>query len=187
MMVSMPNLIKSRREIFIISDTHFGHENIIKYCDRPFKNAEEMDEKILENWNSVVKPGDKVYHLGDVYFPARKSEGYWGTFFSRLNGQKRLILGNHDDGKNRVLQNTFHRIVVWRMFPEFGLLLTHVPVHHTALRRGATGNEKNPDSLRNVHGHIHQNASPSGPGSYMNVSVEQINYTPVNIETLRIR
>jgi calcineurin-like phosphoesterase family protein len=49
--------------IWIISDTHFGHNNIINYCDRPFSNVKEMNEAIIDNWNSVVKQNDLVYHL----------------------------------------------------------------------------------------------------------------------------
>lgn len=168
-------------EIFVISDTHFGHENIIKYCGRPFANAELMDEVLIENWNSVVKPQDKVYHLGDVYMGHRRED--INPILSKLNGKKRLILGNHDNGKDQVLQKHFQKIEMWRMFPEFGLLLTHVQVHESALFRGETGNEKDPKKLKNVHGHIHNLASPT-PDHHC-VCVEQINYTPVNIEELR--
>lgn len=76
--------------IFFISDTHFGHENILKYCDRPFKNAKEMDEVIIANWNSVVDRNDIVYHLGDFSF-AEPTQ-----YTKRLNGNIILILGNHD-------------------------------------------------------------------------------------------
>lgn len=169
------------RDIWVISDTHFGHDNIIRYCGRPFENSKEMDEKILENWNSVVKPGDIVYHLGDVYFNKGRSD--WGPFFAKLIGSKRLILGNHDDGKDKLLQNTFQKIMMWRMFPEFGLLLTHVPVHISSLKPIDNQRGGIVYNLKNIHGHIHQNNSPEGP--YQNVSVEQIDYTPVHIEDLR--
>jgi calcineurin-like phosphoesterase family protein len=176
--------------IWVISDTHFGHANIIRYCNRPFWKAnpvgpiddqyvesvpdvEAMDEKIIENWNSVVKnPSDIVYHLGDVYFG--KTRGW----LERCMGRKRLILGNHDYLPNPYLQENFQKILMWRMFPEFGLLLTHVPVHETS---------RNPDKCPvNVHGHIHNNYQVPGPG-YINVSCEMIDYTPVNIETLRVK
>lgn len=168
-------------EIFVISDTHFGHNNIIKYCNRPYKTTEEMDWDMVERWNSVVTPQDKVYHLGDVYMGC--SREYIDNLLSKLNGKKRLILGNHDNGKDQILQRHFQKIDVWRMFPEFGLLLTHVQVHESALFRGTTGNEKDPKKLKNVHGHIHDLASPTP--DHQCVCVEQINYTPVNIEELR--
>lgn len=156
------------RDIWLISDTHFGHSNIIGYCDRPFDNAREMDEAMVERWNETVKDGDIVYHLGDVYFG---SEG--ASCLPKLKGRKRLILGNHDNGKDQRLLAAFQKIVVWRMFPEFGLLLTHVPVHEHTLR------DKCP---KNVHGHIHERSIPDD--RYVCVSVEHTNYTPVHIETL---
>lgn len=168
-------------DIWVISDTHFNHRNIIEYCDRPFKTATEMDFAMVELWNQVVKPQDKVYHLGDVYLGA--SKGYIENILSRLNGHKRLILGNHDNGKDQILQKYFDKIDVWRMFPEHGLLLTHVPVHVSSFEnRGKKAGQKY--VWQNIHGHIHQNPSPAGP--YKCVCVEQTNYRPVHIEELRI-
>lgn len=169
-------------EIWVISDTHFGHQNIIDYCNRPFKTAWMMNEAIRDNWNSVVKPEDKVYHLGDVYMGWNQKEDVL-HFLNSLNGKKRLILGNHDNGKDQILQKAFQKIDVWRMWPEFGLLFTHVPVHESALYRGNTGNEKEPKKLLNIHGHIHEKNSPSV--DHRNVCVEHLNYRPINIENLR--
>lgn len=73
--------------------THFGHENIIYFCKRPFKSVEEMDEALIKNWNSVVDPNDYVFHLGDFCF---KGSQYWDRILNQLNGHKFLILGNHD-------------------------------------------------------------------------------------------
>ena len=167
-------------DIFVISDTHFGHANIITYCNRPFPNVKKMNEAMVERWNAVIKPEDKVYHLGDVYFPGDVT--HWSQFFSKLHGHKRLILGNHDNAKDQVLQHTFEKIDAWRMFPELGLLLTHVPVHESALARGPKGNVTKRSKLVNVHGHIHNNLSPAGP--YINACVEWTNYKPVHIEDL---
>ena len=157
------------RNIWIVADTHFGHANIIRYCNRPFASVEEMNSKMIANWNDTVRDEDIVYHLGDVYF-----RDNW--VLPLLKGRKRLVIGNHDTGKDQNLQNAFQKIMVWRAFPEFGLLLTHVPVHPSAL------NEKWP---RNVHGHIHQNPSPSA--EYYNACVEVNDYRPINIEELRVK
>lgn len=172
--------------IWVVSDTHFGHANILKFTDkegeriRPHWNTiEDHDWDLVERWNSVVKPGDKVYHLGDVYMSAPK--GYIENILSHLHGHKRLILGNHDNGRDQILQKYFKKIDVWRKFGEYGLLFTHVPVHESVLGESRfTGNK-----FVNIHGHIHANKSPDGP--YKCVCVEHTNYTPVHIETLTFK
>jgi len=94
--------------IWFTGDTHFGHANIIKYCKRPFKHVDEMDEKIITNWNSVVQAGDEVYHLGDFAFHHPQKAAYYA---SRLKGKKYLIRGNHDHNRIcRELVNYFEWI-----------------------------------------------------------------------------
>ncbi len=156
------------REIYVISDTHFGHSNVIEYGRRPFSSCAEMDDFMVTAWNETVRDQDIVYHLGDVYF----HNGF--EALPKLKGRKRLVLGNHDDPKDKYLYSSFQQISAWRMFPEFGILLTHVPVHESALR------VKN---LINVHGHIHQR-SLMDP-RYACVSVEHTDYRPINIDELR--
>lgn len=77
---------------FFTSDTHFGHANIIKHCNRPFKDSEEMDTEMIRIWNATVSPGDCVYHLGDFCFRGRPAEYY----LSKLNGNIKFVWGNHD-------------------------------------------------------------------------------------------
>lgn len=77
--------------IFFTSDTHFNHANIIKYCDRPFKNTDEMNEAIIKNWNEAVTDKDEIYHLGDFGFGPNLD-----NMARRLKGKKYLIRGNHD-------------------------------------------------------------------------------------------
>ena len=181
--------------IWITSDTHFSHANILKFRDSEgnlirgalFSSVEEMDDIMIENWNRVVKPGDKVYHLGDVYMGGKEN---FDKLWSRLNGSKRLIVGNHDDIKFFTKGNYFAKISMLRMFPEFGLMLSHVPLHEQSLNLYPKKDDvltwdQSPKALLNIHGHVHQNPSPPGP--YRCVCVEQINYTPINIEELRIK
>ncbi len=79
--------------LYYVSDLHFGHENVIKMCNRPFSTIEEMDEALIRNWNSVVHANDVVYILGDLIFKSDKAPS---EYLSRLKGKKHLILGNHD-------------------------------------------------------------------------------------------
>ena len=79
---------------FVIGCTHFGHANIIKLADRPFKDVTEMDRLLIENWNSVVQPQDTVYHLGD--FSYRAAKDIEKAYVSKLNGRLVPIQGNHD-------------------------------------------------------------------------------------------
>ena len=168
------------KDIWVVSDTHFGHENIIGYCKRPFVDIDEMDEIMIQRWNSVVKEGDKVYHLGDVYMGSGER---FLKKFTRLNGKKRLVLGNHDDLKRKIdgkifLGDLFQKIYLFRSFKEFGLMMTHVPTHESSIIRAGEG-------AINIHGHIHDKQSPKGP--YRCVCVEHINYTPINIDELRVK
>jgi calcineurin-like phosphoesterase family protein len=162
------------RKIFVISDTHFGHENILKFTDPDgalirgdrFSSLKEMDECRVTNWNEVVGEQDIIYHLGDVFF------GKGHSVLPLLKGRKRLILGNHDNGKSKYLQDAFQKVSMWRMFPEFNCVLTHVPILIPEKAKYAY----------NVHGHIHERKSPTD--MHINVSCESIGYAPVDLEEL---
>jgi calcineurin-like phosphoesterase family protein len=173
------------KDIWVISDTHFNHTNILSFSDSRtglpvrghlFQDVDQMNAHMIEKWNSVVKPGDIVYHLGDVIIGNRD---WMNENWNRLNGSKRLIVGNHDDIKFLSSGGWFKKVQMWRQFTEFNLLLSHVPLHETSLSRGR------PDTVHqtvNVHGHTHGNGSPLG--RYISVCVELRDYTPVHIETL---
>ena len=160
---------------FFISDTHFGHEKcctVFKREDgsplRPFSNGEEMDEEMVKRWNSVVRPQDKVYHLGDVVINRK-----FLPILSRLNGQKRLIMGNHDIFGSKEYLKYFYEISAYRIFVD-QFILTHMPLHPDCVS----------DRFKvNVHGHTHANKMDDP--RYFSVCVEQIDYTPISIEDLR--
>lgn len=80
-------------KIFFTSDTHFKHGNIIRYCNRPFEGASQMNNILVENWNREVGENDIVFHLGDFCFGSRKD---WKRFREKLNGKIYLVQGNHD-------------------------------------------------------------------------------------------
>lgn len=85
--------IKNNSNTFFTSDIHFSHRNIILYQNRPYKDVEEMNEQIILNWNSIVKPSSTVWNLGDFSF---QSLNDFKRTLKRLNGKINLILGNHD-------------------------------------------------------------------------------------------
>lgn len=128
-------------DTWFTSDTHFGHKNILQYEQdaRPFTTVEEMNETLIANWNERIKPNDIVYHLGDFCFGRR----YLGIA-GRLNGKKKLVMGNHDTyTSNEYLQffDKLYGVVFWER-----CILSHVPVHNNGL--GSRW-------LLNVHGHLH--------------------------------
>lgn len=181
------------KNFWIISDTHFNHVNILNFTDkdgktfRNFSDVTEMNERMIENWNKVVKPQDHVYHLGDVYFGSQQAAD---KILSRLMGKKRLILGNHDNGKDSVLLKHFEKIMLWRIWRDEQLMFTHIPVHESNIKVGMHKNaegdgERSIVNFTNIHGHIHQNDSPKGP--YRNVCVDYKgnDYRPINIDELR--
>lgn len=141
---------------FFIADTHFGHENIIQYCGRPFENATEMDEVIIRNWNRVVTKEDTVYHLGDFAL-ARKDRVV--EYFRII-----LVMGNHDRRKTAAFWKKIGFAEVHKEPLPYGwlYLLSHEP---TVTR------------LTNIHGHTHGN-DHRGESKGMCVSCEAIGYTP---------
>jgi calcineurin-like phosphoesterase family protein len=163
--------------LFVISDTHFGHANILSFKKqdgspvRNFSCVEEMDQYIVDKWNSVIRPQDHVYHLGDVSMKRPDLETV-----SRCNGHKRLVRGNHDIFRTKDYLKYFDEIYASRVLD--GLIFTHIPIHPESLGRFRA----------NVHGHVHNNAPAGffGP-RYFNVSVEVIDYTPVSLEDLKKR
>lgn len=79
--------------IFYTSDSHFGHENVIRYCARPFKDVDEMNRALIDRWNAKVAETDDVYVLGDFAFRCKTSPL---SIIRNLNGRKHLVIGNHD-------------------------------------------------------------------------------------------
>lgn len=171
---------------FFIADTHFRHNKILEYEkeNRPFSSIEEHDEELIKRWNEVVKPNDNIYHLGDFALGGGASVINIGR---RLNGKKRLIMGNHDTYLLEYYQCVFERI--FGVLPYKKMILSHVPLHpqHTRFEL-------------NVHGHLHsktvqgstiwydENGRMNTPDiHYFCVSAEQNNLTPIHLDILKQR
>ena len=165
---------------YIISDTHFNHSNIIKYCNRPFKDVNDMNESIINNWNSIVKKEDIVYHLGD-FFLGSKFE--LKDIVSRLNGQIYLIKGNHDRLTTKSYEDS--GIIVLKGAPiildEYKVMLSHKPLPDSMIKAGYI----------NVHGHIHDKRLEDiyddsfSKFKHINVSCDVCDYRPILMEDLR--
>lgn len=152
------NIIKfnSTNNIFFTSDTHFHHENIMKFCNRPFKSVEEMDEVLISNWNSVVGKNDIIFHLGDFAFGGSE---VWNGVLNRLNGKIHLILGNHDVKNIREgYMSKFESVSYQQLINVCGRLvyLNHFPFLCYA------GSYRNPKAvIYQLYGHVHSRPHPN--------------------------
>lgn len=129
----------NEQRILFTADTHFGHRNIIRYCNRPFYSVEEMDETLINNWNKVVDKEDVVFHLGDF---AVGGAALWSNLLQRLNGKVYLIMGNHDV---HTIDKGFEgfQYVSWEMLIEIGkqkIYLNHYPFFALAVPKRIPGN-----------------------------------------------
>ena len=167
--------------VYFISDTHFCSENIIKYCNRPFKDAEEMNEQLIQRWNAVVKPEDKVFHLGDVVM--HQSENI-PSIIPRLNGEIHLITGNHDTrAKLEVLKKMPNIVAVdfasFARYKNLFLVLNHFPMTDPEFLDMV--NTENSEVFC-VHGHVHDKQPFFvGEKHAFNVSADVVDFTPVPI------
>lgn len=168
------------KSTWIISDTHFGHKNIIKFCGRP----ENHEEIILNNWMSMVKDQDTTLHLGDVMFGGRYSY-HWAEQIAEIPGEKLLIRGNHDHSKEvKILQNVAGFEIIDDFIQEFNgqkIYFSHYPDQPVPGAR---------EWDFNIHGHIHNNGydplyfpniDQHSVPLYFNASIEETNYKPVRL------
>jgi len=154
-----------KNKIWLISDTHFDHANIIKYCARPFADVKEMNKVLVKNWNSTVKDNDTVYFLGDISFGKHSRSSYY--WIGKLKGRITYIRGNHERqiGEEHELLE----------YGEYRFLLIHNP------------KDVNFFDGWIIHGHEHNNKLRdypfiNGEKRTINVSAEVINYKPVSLD-----
>lgn len=192
--------------IFLSSDSHFYHNNVIRYCTRPFATVEEMNEAMVKEWNSVVGPDDTVYYLGDFSLAFRAVE----IFSFRLNGRKLIVPGNHDfchsyHKKSRSVENREkwlqkYRDYGWEILPEQttldipGLATFNLCHHPYSGQYELTNGDKYArwrpvdDGRILLNGHVHETwktrRSPKGT-LMINVGVDVWNFRPVSVEQLK--
>ena len=156
---------------FFTSDSHFYHGNIIKYCARPFADVDEMNNRLIDNWNSVVSKDDIVWHLGDFSF-GKKDNIF--EVFPKLNGKINLVMGNHDHEKIKFYYDVgFHRVYDRPIVVNNFVVLSHAPLEWV----------KAP--MFNIFGHVHDNSIYSTWSiNGCCVCVERHEYKPVSWKTI---
>jgi len=160
---------------FFTADTHFGHENIVRYCGRPFKNADRMDKTVIENYNAVVKKDDTCYFLGDFTMSANGEQ--IARWLAKLNGKKILILGNHDRLKAPTYVDlgfaSVHTSLELDLYGD-DVVCVHDPAVACTVDR----------SHRWLVGHVHGLFKHLDAGRVTNVGVDVWDYTPVSQDQL---
>ena len=139
--------------VYIISDLHLGHTNVLKFSNRPHDTVEEMFESIKAQWNSVVTKRDIVWILGDVAWSQE-----WALRVRELNGRKRLVMGNHDNRIGYSTLGVFDKVCGAVRYKR--CILTHIPIHPTEFYRWRY----------NIHGHMHNGCIEDD--RYINVNVD---------------
>jgi calcineurin-like phosphoesterase family protein len=163
---------------YFTADTHLNHDNIREYCSRPFGSLHDMTNAIIDHWNAVVHYGDLIYHLGDFALSwGKRNATLIDTLLRRLNGNKWLIIGNHD--RREVRKNPrwnkvahYHELKVDMGGPHRQrIVLSHYPLQSwNQMHRGAWM----------LHGHCHGTLEDTG-GKIMDVGVDCHGYRPVGL------
>lgn len=168
--------------LWFSSDLHLDHVNILNFVNydgdkvRPeFNNVEEMNETIIERHNNLVRPNDKYYCLGDVIFGFNQHKAE--SILSRLNGKKRLILGNHDNYFPIEFYAKFFDKITSEWRPTGEVIFTH---------RAIFIDSTEPKLKKNVHGHVHRTRKEQSP-KHVNISVEMTDYAPIHWEDVMKR
>ena len=160
---------------FFIGDTHFFHKNIIGYENRPFSSVEEMNNKLIQNWNYTVKKTDRIFHLGDFSFGNKQMQIEIGQ---KLNGYKVLILGNHDRYNIRhYIDCGFNEVIKYPIVLDGFWILSHKPMYI---------NKNMP--YANIFAHVHGNPEYTDYSDQtICVSVERkhMNYAPISFDRIK--
>ena len=169
--------------IFVTSDTHFGHENILKYeqDSRPFATIEEMNEKIIENWNSVVSEEDTVYMLGDMFLG---SVELIDKIMPRLKGKKILIRGNHDsDARVAKIEKYCEGVYsIYNLkYKDKFFVMCHYPIREW---------QNKEHGAIHLYGHVHSNEHRQGvltESNSFHVGMDTNQLTPISIDEVITR
>jgi len=191
-------------QVYLIGCSHYNHNNIIKYCNRPFSDYKEMNEKMIEAHNSIVSKHDIFISLGDFSF---NYDDKWSNILDRLNYRKAILIqGNHDKiPPSEMLASGFNNVFkkYWFNYHGYNILLTHKPcitdnmlkkiknenhsVDYNISRSYEAVGQNIYDKMNiNVHSHIHNNPIEQldWTGKHFNASADVLNFTPIHIDKI---
>ena len=161
------------KKVWVWSDLHFFHTNIIDFSIRPYNNVYEMNEHLVANFNDYVGPDDVSIWVGDIGF---SNDTAINKLLDQCNGYKILVIGNHDFNKKKVRKLNFnetHLLYQIDTTPEVSLVFTHYPMHNISL------------PWFNVHGHLHAYPKPdTGNVLHYNVCCELHEYRPIELNQI---
>lgn len=157
--------------VYFTADSHFNHYNILCHCNRPFENLAEMDEALIDNWNSVVGKGETVYHLGDFAFSTANAAS---KYLQRLNGKVHLILGNHDKRSIRRCPDFASQ----QKLLEVTIRGQRITLCHYAMRSWNCSCH----GAWQLYGHSHGKLADDPNSRSLDVGVDSWNFTPVSFE-----
>lgn len=162
----LKNLFKKQPKIFFTSDLHLDHKNIIKLCNRPFRNVNEMNYTLIKNWNKTVGKQDTIYFLGDFAL-SKNNKHRIRKFIHSLNGKKIFIRGNHD----RFLKSYHHFILKYK---GISFYLVHNPAEIPIGWKGWS-----------IFGHTHNKGKfIDKKNKRINVSTELTRYKPIRLDKI---
>ena len=168
------------------SDHHLHHRKLVEgwgnsdknehqnSTARPFATIEEHDQALIDNHNKVVKPNDVVWFGGDVMLSGGPGTEFNYELLGKMNGDKRLIVGNHDTAaKIKNYAPYFSKIVGYHELMKLKIIVSHIPVHPSQIEHRFKAN---------IHGHVHEDTLDDP--RYFNMCMENINYTPISLEEI---
>ena len=169
-----PCAVGDPESTWVWSDLHLGHDNIIRYTNRPYTDAAAMDSALYENWATTVGSGDDLIFVGDVAMRQAVGPHTWQRIRDWRGARKHLVVGNHDlTGSGQLRVDGFDTVgAVMFVDGDPPLVFTHIPLTDV------------PAGCVNVHGHTHNETPRDTP--HINVSVEQLDYRPVALPRLRM-
>ena len=170
-------------KIFFTADTHFGHKNIIKFSNRPYESAQDMDEALINNWNSKVSPDDVVYHLGDV---GLCSSSNLRKILDRLHGKIYLVRGNHESAADSCSSSfewikDYYELVVDDEDAYQGKRL--IVLSHYAMRVWNSSHH----GTWHLYGHTHGNLEDLIDSLSFDVGVDCHEYSPISYDDVKVK